>query len=164
MKLIPLTAAALAAITIFGFALAPEKEITTSIILAASPDEAYAALIDGASYPASNPFITSLEGRVGVGETLTITIEPSGGSAIVFTPEVLTATPGVELRWLGSAPLPGLFDGEHYFVLTTDNGETVLTHGERFSGALLWFIDVEAFRTDFEHMNKALAARLAAGA
>ena len=55
-----------------------------------------------------------------------------------FRPKVLAATPGEELRWLGKLGFHGIADGEHFFILTTnDDGTTRLNHGERFSGALV---------------------------
>jgi hypothetical protein len=55
-----------------------------------------------------------------------------------FKPKVLAATRGEELRWLGKLGFQGIADGEHFFVLTTnDDGTTRLNHGERFSGALV---------------------------
>ena len=159
MKMIAL---GLTALVVAGCALAPEGEIVTSATLPASPEVAYATLIDGDAYPEWNPFITSLKGEAQVGETLEITVDPADGDPMSFTPEILVADPGRELRWLGSAPIPGVFDGEHYFILEATEGGSRLTHGERFSGVALWFMDVEAFRADFEAMNAALARRLAA--
>jgi hypothetical protein len=50
-----------------------------------------------------------------------------------FRPKVLAATPGEELRWLGKLGFHGIADGEHFFILTTnDDGTTRLNHGERF--------------------------------
>lgn len=150
------------AVSVAGFTLAPEAEIVTSVMLPSPTDAAYAALIDGDAYPDWNPFIISLEGQARVGETLEITVDPASGDPMSFTPEVLVAEPGRELRWLGSASIPGVFDGEHYFVLEAVEGGARLTHGERFSGVALWFLDVETFRADFEAMNAALARRLSA--
>ncbi|MEL7463273.1 MAG: SRPBCC domain-containing protein [Pseudomonadota bacterium] len=159
MKTIIFSALALAAA---GCAFAPEEEIVTSTVLPGSPAAAFAALTDGAAYPDWNPFITAFSGEALVGETLTITVDPAGSDPMTFAPEVLVADPGRELRWLGSAPIPGVFDGEHYFILEAAEGGTRLTHGERFSGVALWFMDVEAFRADFEAMNEALARHLVA--
>jgi hypothetical protein len=55
-----------------------------------------------------------------------------------FKPKVLAATPGQELRWLGKLGFGGLIDGEHFFILTSnDDGTTRLTHGETFSRVLV---------------------------
>ena len=143
-------------------AFAPEEEIVTSITLPSSAESVYEVLTNGDDYPEWNPFIISFEGKVGVGEKLAITVDPANGDPMSFTPEVLVADAGRELRWLGAAPIPGVFDGEHYFVLSEVPEGTTLTHGERFSGVALWFMDVTEFRNDFEAMNEALARRLAA--
>jgi hypothetical protein len=34
-----------------------------------------------------------------------------------FKPTILTVRPKRELRWLGHLFVPGIFDGEHYFLL-----------------------------------------------
>jgi hypothetical protein len=70
--------------------------------------------------------------------SLTIDTTADGGHGMSFKPEVLAATPGEELRWLGKLGFHGIADGEHFFILTTnDDGTTRLNHGERFSGALV---------------------------
>jgi hypothetical protein len=62
----------------------------------------------------------------------------NAGGAMSFKPNVLAATLGKELRWLGRLGLRGIAAGEHYFILTTDDdGTTRVNHAERYSGALL---------------------------
>jgi hypothetical protein len=72
-----------------------------------------------------------------------------GEHGMSFKPEVLVATPNEELRWLGKLGLHGIADGEHYFILSTnDDGTTRLNHGERFSGALVAFAKGSARKGD----------------
>lgn len=82
---------------------------------------------------------------------------------MTFRPKVLVAEPNTELRWLGRLLIPGLFDGEHYFRLSSlGSNRTRLVHGERFSGVLVPFAKSSlesATRAGFEAMNKALKAR-----
>jgi hypothetical protein len=53
-------------------------------------------------------------------------------------PTVLRVSPDCELRWLSTLLIPGLFNGEHYFLLEpTVTDATRLTHGEKFSGLLV---------------------------
>jgi hypothetical protein len=137
------------------------RHITTSINLPAPPEKVWAVLTDFAAYPTWNPFITHAEGDWAVGNTVAIT---AGGMA--FKPKVLAFDPGRELRWKGKLLFNGIFDGEHYFLLT-DNGDgtTSLEHGEYFTGLL-----VPAFRRKLEGetragfggMNEALVERLVA--
>jgi hypothetical protein len=67
--------------------------------------------------------------------------------------------PERELRWLGHLLLPGVFDGEHYFLLEPigDNG-TRLTQGERFAGILVGLFGgtLTATGAGFRAMNAAL--------
>lgn len=120
--------------------------ITTTIDLPATPSEAWAVLTDFAAYPDWNPFITKASGNWAVGNTVAIT---AGGMS--FQPRVLNFTPSSELRWKGKLFFNGLFDGEHYFLLSENpDGTTALEHGERFSGLL-----VPAFRRKLETETKA---------
>lgn len=87
---------------------------------------------------------------------------------MTFRPTVLVVDEPTELRWQGRLFVPGLYDGEHRFVLTAvDDGErTRLTHAETFRGALVGFInrrignDVDA---EFNQMNEALKHRVENG-
>lgn len=152
-------AAVAAAFTITAFTLAPEREITTEVVIDAEPGRVWSVLTDGAAYGSWNPFIVSMKGEVAKGATLENTMEPQKGKQMTFRPKVLAAEENKEFRWLGRFLLPRIFDGEHYFLLESYEGGTRLVHGERFSGVGLWFIDPEQFRANFEAMNAALKKR-----
>lgn len=155
-----LAAASAAAILIAGaFVFAPRAEIVTEVEIDAPPAEVWSLLGNPASYRDWNPFIVSMEGEFIEGATLTNTMKPASGSEMTFRPTVLRAEPERELRWLGRLLLPRIFDGEHYFVLEEREDGTRLVHGERFHGLLLWFVDANQFRADFERMNAALKAQ-----
>lgn len=141
------------------FAAARHHHLITAIDIAAPPDRVWGVLADGPSYSAWNPFIVRMEGPVRAGATLVITLQPAERDEMVFRPTVLVAEAGRELRWLGRFLVPRLFDGEHYFVLEPIEGGTRLHHGERFRGLLLWVLDAERFRANFDAMNAALKAR-----
>lgn len=143
-----------------AMAFAPRHEVVTEIVIDAAPAEVWEVLADGERYAEWNPFIVSMEGDLEAGTTLQITLQPASGRRMVFRPLVLTVEPARELRWLGQFFMPRIFDGEHYFLLEERDGAAHLTHGERFSGALLMFIDPESFRGDFEAMNTALKERV----
>jgi hypothetical protein len=114
------------------------RTISSSIDIDAAPGKVWAILTDLASYQEWNPFIQSAAGTVAVGARLTLRMVSSAGRATTFRPRVLTADPGRELRWLGRLGVPGIFDGEHSFVLTaTPGGGTHLTQAERFTGVLI---------------------------
>ncbi|MCB9892890.1 MAG: SRPBCC domain-containing protein [Planctomycetes bacterium] len=137
------------------------REIVTEISIKTEPDIVWAHLVAFDSYPEWNPFITCAAGDVREGARLTITIQQPGGKPMGFTPRVLVAAPGRELRWLGRLMLPGIFDGEHRFVLEPSEGGTKLTHAEKFRGLLvplIWKSMQAKTRRGFEMMNEALKA------
>lgn len=113
-------------------------EMSSSIEIQASPDAVWAVLTDFASYADWNPFIDEIVGEPRVGARLRVHLVGNGGRGTTFRPTVTAARAGQEFRWLGRLWPGRIFDGEHYFVLTPNgDGSTRLTHGERFSGALV---------------------------
>ena len=140
--------------------------IATEILIEAPPERVWAVLTDLDAYSEWNPFIERASGRVRVGERLQLRIRPPGKSAMGFSPVVLTAQPGVALRWRGRVLLPGVFDGEHAFLLTERDGGTHLLHEERFSGVLVPLLGRAMkmpTKAGFEAMNRALKARAERG-
>lgn len=138
---------------------ASKRRIETTVDIAADPAVVWAVLTDGAAYGEWNPFIVKLSGRIEPGARIAATMQPAGGRAMTFRPHVLVARACRELRWRGRFVLPGLFTGEHYFLLAAHGGGTRLVHGERFSGLLLAVLDTRRFRADFEAMNGGLKRR-----
>ena len=140
-------------------------QIVTQIDIAVSPERVWSILMDFPAYPQWNPFIRSLSGVAKPGEKLRATIQSEERRAMTFRPRVMKAANQQELRWLGHLGFPGLclFDGEHYFQLTTiGNGYTRFTQGERFSGILvgMFVSSMEAAtKAGFNAMNQALKSR-----
>lgn len=135
----------------------------TEIEIDASAERVWAVLTDFGSYPQWNPFIKSVTGEPRHGARLQIAIQPSGGKAMRFSPTVLAAEAGRELRWLGRFLFPGLFDGEHRFLIEPLGESRVrFQQSERFSGLLVGLLrgslDRDT-RRGFEEMNEALKAR-----
>jgi hypothetical protein len=140
--------------------------IETAIDIQASAPRVWSILTDFPSYPAWNPFITAADGEPRPGARLKITIAPPERRPMTFHPVVLVAVQERELRWLGRVFIPGLFDGEHVFLLEQQAEVCRFHHAERFSGVLLPLFGkglLEATRQGFEAMNAALKARAEAG-
>lgn len=141
-----------------------ETEIRTEAWLDAPPAQVWAVLSDVNRYPEWNPVIVRLEGPLVAGQQVTFTNRSADGSEMTFHPRILLVQPAQELRWKGQLWLPGLFDGEHYFLLSPERGGTRLIHGEHFQGLLVPFVrgwlrgDI---RDNFGRMNEALSQRLA---
>jgi hypothetical protein len=136
----------------------PSLTIDTTVDINASKDAVWDVLTDFARYKEWNPDMR-IEGAPEVGSKLVVHL--SGG--MTFKPEVLVATPGEELRWLGKLGLRGIAAGEHFFVLTTnDGGTTRLDHGERYSGALVTLSRGNSANSGagYEAFNQALKKRV----
>jgi hypothetical protein len=139
------------------------KEIHTEIEINAPAEKVWRALTDFVAYPEWNPFVRRVQGEVSVGARLQVFIQPSGGKGMSFRPTILVAVPNRELRWLGRLWLPGLFDGEHSFVIEPlGEGRVRFIQRERFGGLLLPLLSKmldRDIRRGFEEMNQALKLR-----
>ena len=113
------------------------RRIETGIDIAASPEAVWRVLVDFAAYPEWNPLIRRIEGEVRVGAKLRVTVQPPGRNPMTFRPTVRAVDPARELRWLGRVLVPGLFDGEHGFVIEPDGAGCRLRHEETFRGVLV---------------------------
>ena len=135
--------------------------IDTRIEIDAPPLRVWDVLTDVARFREWNPFITRIEGAPEPGARLRVEIKPPGRSAMTFSPTVLAARPGKELRWRGRLLLPGVFDGEHAFELQERGGICVFRQSERFTGLLVPLLGgaLAATERGFAAMNAALKKR-----
>ncbi len=135
----------------------------TEIDIVATAEQVWATLADFASYPQWNPFVRSVVGAPQRGARLQVAIQPSGGRVMRFSPVVLAAEAGRELRWQGRFLFRGLLDGEHSFVIEPlADGKVRFKHGEQFSGILVGLFRASLDRDTkrgFEEMNRALKQR-----
>jgi len=138
--------------------------IQTQIEINASAEQVWTVLVDFAAYPAWNPFIRAAVGVPERGARIEIAVQPNGGKIMHFSPVVLSARAGRELRWRGQLPLPGIFAGEHCFIIEPLDERTVrFQHSERFSGILVGLLRASLDRDTqrgFEDMNRALKLRV----
>lgn len=147
-------------------------EIVTHIDLPESAARVWAALTDFASYRAWNPVIESIDGAPAEGGRLRLSLRngalhhpPNGAvhglkglairtwcalNGMRMTVLVTKLLPERELRWLGTLPVPKMFEGEHYFRITEkSDGGVRFTQGERYAGLL-----EPAFREVVESINR----------
>ncbi|NUS73749.1 MAG: SRPBCC domain-containing protein [Corynebacteriales bacterium] len=133
----------------------------TSIEIDASAEQVWSTLTDFTNHPQWNPFITKISGEPITGTRLSVEIS-NNGKTNTFTPTVLAAEPGRELRWIGRFGMVGVVDGEHYFHIETLTPKRIrLIHGEKFTGVLVPFLGKQLDVADnFAAMNRALKARV----
>lgn len=139
--------------------------LSSSIELDATPDEVWRVLTDLPAYDEWNPFIVSADGTVERDATLHLVMRDETGDT-TFTPTVLVAEAGKELRWIGRIGPGWIFDGEHRFLIESLGKRRVkLTQSENFSGVVVPFyrgtLNANTL-PQFSAMNQALADRIAA--
>ncbi len=135
------------------------KKITTEIIINAEPKKVWSVLTDFEKYPSWNPFVRYIHGDKKVGSNLTVVLQQPGSKKMTFKPVVLEYRENEEFRWKGKLFVKGLFDGEHFFILSKyEDGKTKFVHGEKFSGILVGIFNkmLDKTKDGFELMNKAL--------
>jgi hypothetical protein len=142
------------------------KELTTQIEFDGTPEEVWDVLADLPAYAEWNPFIKKIDGEAKTGAKLEVRMEPEGERAMTFRPTVLSAEPGRELKWLGHLLVPGIFDGEHRWLIEdAGSGKVRFTQSERFGGILVPFLWKKlrdgGTAKGFRAMNEALARRVA---
>lgn len=136
--------------------------IPTQIHIHASTERVWSLLTDFGHYPQWNPFVREISGDLHEGGVLSVTVQPVGGSSMRFRPRLLTVQPQRALVWRGRLLMPGVFDGEHSFLLEPDAEGVTLVHQERFSGCLVPLLRrslEQGTRQGFEAMNEALRQR-----
>jgi hypothetical protein len=110
------------------------KSFSSAIIIHASSDKIWAILIDGPNWPDWNPTVTKVEGKIALGEK--ITVFAKGNSDRAFPLMVSEYVAKERMVWSGGMPL-GLFKGERTYTLTQQADESVeFTMREVFSGLM----------------------------
>ena len=135
------------------------KEIETDIRINADAETIWNILMDFEHYPDWNPFIKSIEGEQALGSKLKVHIHPPEGKKMIFNPTIQEFVPNRKLKWLGSGPVKGLFDGQHSFELEQlEDGTVKFIHEERFTGLLVGLFKKVLIKTEigFKQMNEAL--------
>ena len=137
--------------------------LSTDIEIDAAPERVWAILTDFAAYQEWNPFLRFIRGVPEKGARLEARIQSSGTSGMTIRPTVLAAEAGRELRWLGRLILPGVFDGEHRFLIEPlAPGKVRFRQDEHFRGLLVPLFKRRLDRDTkrgFMEMNRALKAR-----
>jgi hypothetical protein len=116
-------------------------ELFTMTEIDAPAERVWHILTDFGRYPDWNPFIRRVQGAPERRAELDVLIQPDGGRPMRFRPRIVTFRPPKELRWRGRLPFPGLFAGEHRFVVEhLGKTRSRLIHEDRFRGLLVPFL------------------------
>lgn len=130
----------------------------------ASPERAWAVLVDGARYPSWDSGIERIEGRTADGERIKVISKLVPGRA--FPVRVAIDDAGHTMTWTGGMPL-GLFRGVRTFRLDDAGpGSVRFSTREEFTGPLLRVIwkKMPDLGPSFEQFAAGLKAEAEAGA
>ena len=131
-------------------------QITTTVEIAATPEHVWAVLSDLASYPQWHPVFRSVTGQLATGSKLTITTaHPTTDRAMTATVKVLAAEPASQLRWVSNL---GVYRSDRRFILTPDDGGTLLEQTATYRGILVRFPakTIARIQESFEAINQAV--------
>lgn len=110
------------------------KSFVVTVSIRADPGKIWGILTDAARYPAWNPTVTKVEGRIALGERLVVHVATTTGRAFPVTVSQLDTAR--RMTWKGGLPF-GLFMGMRTFTLTPHPDGTVdFAMREEFSGLL----------------------------
>lgn len=140
------------------------RKIQAHIDINVEPVVVWRVLTELDRYPDWNPFIRKASGDLSVGRKVSVRLDVPGGMRMRLRTKLLVVEPQIELRWIGHAIIPGLFDGEHAFIIQKmEPAQTRFLQTEKFSGLLVpllgWYIVPGALH-GFEVMNQALKRRV----
>jgi hypothetical protein len=142
-------------------ALHHDVSIETEVVIDSPPANVWKVLTATADYPLWNPEISRLTGPLCEGCVIEFA-EGTGQDAMVFRPVVQAVRPDRELRWKGHVGFPGIFDGEHRFMLEAAGNGTRFIQGEQFTGILAGTLTegiIQSTQDSMRAMNQALKAR-----
>lgn len=107
-------------------------------------------------YPSWNPFIVKVDGSVEEGSDVTVTVKPAGKDEISGKTTIISLTAN-RLEWRGSLAVPGLFRGDHEFIIEeVDSNRTMFYQNEKMGGLIIPFFDFKPEQAGFILMNEAL--------
>jgi uncharacterized protein YndB with AHSA1/START domain len=107
------------------------KTFATSIVIQAPRERVWALLTDAPAYPSWNTTVDKVEGRIALGEKITVHAKINPGRA--FPVKVTEFTPNERMVWTGGMPL-GLFKGERTFTLEPKGSGVEFAMREVYSG------------------------------
>lgn len=132
------------------------KSYRATVTIDASPETIWEILADAAGYPAWDPGMDRIEGRIAPGEQVKFFTKSNPNQA--FGVRVTTFEPGRKMVFQGGIPL-GLFKSERTHSLTAnEDGSTTFRTEEIFSGLMLPLIgkNIPDLTENFERFAAAL--------
>lgn len=114
------------------------KRIRAEVQIHSTPERVWEVLTDFGAYHRWNPSIRSIRGRPRPGERMTLQVALPAGFTLPVPVTVLQADAPRHLRWVGESMVPGIFRGEHSFLIEPcGHGRVTVVQEEEFTGLLV---------------------------
>jgi hypothetical protein len=113
------------------------KSFAVTTTICATEERIWAILTDGPAYPTWNTTVSSVDGSIAPGQTVTVHAKIAPGRA--FPVKVVAFEAPRRMVWSSSMPL-GLFRGERVFELRPQSGGVGFSMREEYTGALAGLI------------------------
>ena len=108
-------------------------DVSTTIEIAATPDNVWAVLADLANYQKWHPVYLGVTGQLAAGSMLSITTtHPTTGRTMTAKVKVRTAEPETELQWVSK--MAGVTISKRVFLLSPAAGGTLLVQTGTYHG------------------------------
>jgi uncharacterized protein YndB with AHSA1/START domain len=108
-----------------------------SSFIEAAPDQVWSVLTEVAAWPDWDSGVTKVDGRLALGEKLTVAVAANPGRAFPVT--VVDLSRPARMVFRGGMPL-GLFTGQRTYTLVAEGGGTRFTMREEYTGPLAGMI------------------------
>ena len=135
------------------------KSFAASTTIQAAPDAIWRILTDSPGYPSWNTTVSSVDGRIALGEKVMVHAKVARGRA--FPVNVVAFDAPKRMVWRGGMPF-GLFNGDRIFELRpTDGGGVEFAMREEYSGWLAPLItkSIPDLQPAFDEFAACLKAR-----
>ena len=135
------------------------KSFATQTTIQATPEAIWHILTDAQGYPSWNSTVTEINGRIALGEQVTVHVKASPGRA--FPAKVVAFEAPRQMVWTSGMPL-GLFRGERTYVLhPTAVGVVEFSMREDYSGLMAPLItqSIPDLQSAFDEFAACLKAR-----
>jgi uncharacterized protein YndB with AHSA1/START domain len=109
------------------------RSYEASSFIDATPERVWPVLTDAAAWPDWDSGVTKVDGRVALGEKLSVTVEANPGRA--FPVKVVQLSAPERMVFLGGMPV-GLFTGRRTYTLVPEGTGTRFTMREEYTGPL----------------------------
>lgn len=110
------------------------RSFETRLVIGAPPERVWRILVNGDEWSTWNTTVRRLDGRIALGEKVTVHVTASPGRAFPVT--VVEMDDARRMVWRGGMPL-GLFVGERSYTLRpVDSARTEFSMRETYSGLL----------------------------